>query len=196
MTLNPMAWQAQSLLLGYPDDELIGRLGLLRQVTDTLDERVGGSLRRFVDHAARTPQPDLAADYVATFDQRKRCCPFLTYYAHGDTRNRGMALLRLKETYAASGLRLTDDELPDHIAVVLEYAAAMPAAGLALLTEYQAGLELLRLALRDARSPWADVLDSVWATLPPLPRDQRATVRRLAAQGPPLEQVGLQGGYR
>jgi nitrate reductase molybdenum cofactor assembly chaperone NarJ/NarW len=196
MTLNPIAWQAQSLLLGYPDDDLAGRLDLLRQVTDTLDEPVGGPLRRFVDHAVRTPSPELAADYVATFDQRKRCCPFLTYYAHGDTRNRGMALLRLKETYAASGLRLTDDELPDHIAVMLEYAAAEPAAGLALLTEHQAGLQLLRLALRDGRSPWADVLDSVWATLPPLPRDQWTAVSRLAAQGPPREQVGLVGGYR
>ncbi len=191
-----MAWQAQSLLLGYPDDDLAGRLDLLRQVTDALDGRVGDPLRRFVDHAAGTPLPDLAADYVATFDQRKRCCLFLTYYAHGDTRNRGMALLRLKETYAASGLRLTDDELPDHIAVMLEYAAAAPEAGLALLTEHQAGLQLLRLALRDSRSPWADVLDSVWATLPPLPPDRWTAVSRLAAQGPPREEVGLMGGYR
>jgi nitrate reductase delta subunit len=196
MIPNPMAWQAQSLLLGYPDDELIGRLGLLRQVTDTLDGRVGGPLRRFTDHAARTPLPDLAADYVATFDQRKRCCPFLTYYAHGDTRNRGMALLRLKQTYAASGLRLTDDELPDHIAVMLEYAAAVPEAGLALLTEHQAGLHLLRLTLRDSRSPWADVVDSVCETLPSLPREQWNAVSRLAAQGPPREQVGLEGVRR
>ena len=39
-----------------------------------------------------------------------------------------MALLALKQTYAAAGLRLTDDELPDHLAVVLEYAAANPEA--------------------------------------------------------------------
>jgi len=167
-TVLPLAWQAQSVLLCYPDEELPGR-------------------RRHL-----TQQPDLAADYVATFDHRKRCCLFLTYYSYGDTRKRGMALLRLKQSYAAAGLHLTPDELPDHLAVVLEYAAtAGPKAGKDLLQQHRAGLELLRLALDEAASPWADVLESVSATLPPLLGDQRRAVARLAAQGPPEEQVGL-----
>jgi nitrate reductase delta subunit len=186
------AWQAQSLLLAYPDDELAGRLGLLRQVAAAAGPRAGGPLLRFLDYAAGTALAELAAEYVATFDHRKRCCLFLTYYAYGDTRKRGMALLRLKNVYAAAGLRLTDDELPDHLAVMLEFAAtAGPAAGRALLLEHRAGLELLRLALHDIASPWASVLDSVSATLPPLRGDERQAVARLAAQGPPEEQVGL-----
>lgn len=185
------AWQAQSLLLGYPDDGLYDRLGLLTEVTDTLGDAVAEPLRRFLAHVRTTPPGELAADYVATFDHRKRCCLYLTYYAHGDTRKRGMALLSLKQTYAAEGLRLGDDELPDHLAVVLEYAAACPGSGRALLLEHRAGLELLRLALRDAGSPWAGVLDSVSATLPSLGGDERAAVARLAAEGPPEEQVGL-----
>ena len=48
---RPMAWQAQSLLLGYPDDELAGRFGLLRQVAERLDTPVGAPLHRFLDHA-------------------------------------------------------------------------------------------------------------------------------------------------
>jgi nitrate reductase delta subunit len=188
----PLAWQAQSVLVSYPDEELPGRLPLLRQVASAAGARVGRPLHRFLGHAARTPLPDLAADYVATFDHRKRCCLFLTWYSHGDTRKRGMALLRLKQSYAAAGLHLTADELPDHLAVVLEFAAtAGPAAGKQLLGEHRAGIELLRMALREAASPWADVLQSVSATLPALPRDERLAVARLAAQGPPEEQVGL-----
>ena len=121
----------------------------------------------------------------------KRCCLYLTYYAHGDTRKRGIALLRLKQTYARAGWRLTDDELPDHLAVVLEFAAAEPDTGARLLIDHRAGLELLRLSLRDTGSPWAHVLDSVSATLPALGGDEREAVMRLAAQGPPEEQVGL-----
>jgi nitrate reductase molybdenum cofactor assembly chaperone NarJ/NarW len=185
------AWQAQSLLLDYPDERLVGRLDLLRRVARELDDPVGAPLLRFVDHLAGTPAVALAADYVATFDNRRRCRPYLTYYAHGDTRKRGMALLRLKQAYAAVGLRLVDDELPDHLAVMLEFAAVKPDAGRALLVEYRAGLELLRLALRESRSPWADVLDSVSATLPPLRGDERQAIARLVAQGPPAEQVGL-----
>lgn len=187
----PAAWQVQSLLLGYPDEQLIGRVALLRQVAERLPAPVGVPLLGFLDHLAGTPLPVLTTDYVATFDQNRRCCLYLTYYAHGDTRKRGMALLTLKQQYAAAGLRLTDDELPDHLAVVLEYAAAEPAAGATLLTDHRAGLELLRLALRDAGSPWAGVLESVSATLPPLRGDERTAVARLAEQGPPGEQVGL-----
>jgi nitrate reductase molybdenum cofactor assembly chaperone NarJ/NarW len=187
-----LAWQAQSLLLAYPGDGLASRLDLLRDVAAAAGPRVGGPLLRFLDHAASTPPYELAAEYVATFDHRKRCCLFLTYYAHGDTRKRGMALLRLKQTYATAGLRLADDELPDHLAVMLEFAAiAGPDAGRALLLEHRAGLELLRLALHDIASPWAGVLDSVSATLPALGGDERQAVARLAAQGPPEEQVGL-----
>ncbi|MEV6932469.1 nitrate reductase molybdenum cofactor assembly chaperone [Dactylosporangium sp. NPDC051485] len=177
-------------MLAYPDEQFKAHLDLVRRVAAALGGPVGTALGRFAEHAARTPLPELAADYVATFDHRRRCCLFLTYYTHGDTRNRGMALLRLKQAYAAAGLRLTDEELPDHLAVVLEYAAAQPDAGAALLVEHRAGLELLRAALHDAGSPWADVLDSVSATLPPL-GDERTAIARLAAQGPPAEQVGL-----
>ncbi|MFE9646285.1 nitrate reductase molybdenum cofactor assembly chaperone [Streptomyces sp. NPDC006365] len=188
---NSLAWQAQSLLLAYPDEQLSDRLTLALKVAATQPKTVAGPLVRFAEHAARTPLPELAADYVATFDHRKRCCLFLTYYAHGDTRKRGLALLSLKQTYTDAGWQVTDDELPDHLAVVLEFAAAEPALGSRLLTDHRAGLELLRLALRDAKSPWAHVLDSVSATLPALAGDERTAVMRLAAQGPPEEQVGL-----
>ena len=185
------AWQTQSLLLGYPDELLLRRLDLLTRVVTTLDDPVGAPLRCFLDRLRRTPLDQAAADYVATFDHRKHCCPYLTYYAHGDTRRRGMALLRLKQTYAADGLELVDDELPDHLAVMLEYAAIRPDTGRTLLIEHRAGLELLRIALRDTGSAWADVLNSVSATLPPLGGDERDAVARLAAAGPPEEHVGL-----
>jgi nitrate reductase delta subunit len=176
------AWQVQSLLLDYPDP---GHFALCRRVAPGLDRRVGAPLLAFLD------TPPGAQEYVATFDHRKRCCLYLTYYTHGDTRKRGLALLRLKQLYAAAGWRLTDEELPDHLAVVLEFAATDPVAGRQLLVEHRAGIELLRLALHDARSPWADVLDSVSATLPALAGDIRTAVARLAAEGPPEEQVGL-----
>ncbi|MFD7768035.1 nitrate reductase molybdenum cofactor assembly chaperone [Streptomyces sp. NPDC059787] len=188
---HPYAWQLQSLLLGYPDEQRAGHLTLARRAAPELPVPVRDPLLRFTEHAENTGTEALATAYVATFDHRRRCCPYLTYYAHGDTRKRGLALVRLKQTYAKGGLRLTDDELPDHLAVVLEFAATDPAAGLRLLTEHRAGLELLRLALREEDSPWAVLLDSVSATLPALAGDEREAVARLAAEGPPEEQVGL-----
>ncbi|MFE2278661.1 nitrate reductase molybdenum cofactor assembly chaperone [Streptomyces sp. NPDC059454] len=188
---HPYAWQLQSLLLGYPDEHQAGHLALARRAAPELPAPVRDPLLRFTEHAEGAGTEALATAYVATFDHRRRCCPYLTYYAHGDTRKRGLALVRLKQTYAKGGLRLTDDELPDHLAVVLEFAATDPATGLRLLTEHRAGLELLRLALHDHHSPWAGLLDSVSATLPALAGDEREAVARLAAEGPPGEEVGL-----
>ncbi|GAA0424725.1 nitrate reductase molybdenum cofactor assembly chaperone [Streptomyces luteireticuli] len=191
-TWRPRAWQTQSLLLAYPDETFRRHLPLARRAAAGLPDRAAAPLRTFIEHTEGRPAEDTAADYVATFDHRKRCCPFLTYYAHGDTRRRGIALLRLKRTYAAAGWCLTDEELPDHLAVVLEFAAVVGAHdGGRLLRDHRAGIELLRLALREARSPWSHVLDSVSATLPPLSGDERTAVARLAAEGPPEEQVGL-----
>ncbi|PZS26605.1 MAG: nitrate reductase molybdenum cofactor assembly chaperone [Pseudonocardiales bacterium] len=187
-----IAWQSQSLLLAYPDEELRTNAALVRRAIDRLPAPVADPLARFLDHAAATPLLDLATDFVATLDHKKRCSLFLTYYAHGDTRNRGVALLRLKQTYRRAGLLLVEDELPDHLAVVLEFAAASDSdAALRLLCSHRAGIELLRLALREENSPWTNVLESVCATLPELRGDELTAVARLAAEGPPEEQVGL-----
>jgi nitrate reductase delta subunit len=188
-----VAWQAASLLLGYPDDALVERVPLLRSAAASVPGSVGSLLAGFVARLSDGSVEELAAGYVDTFDHRRRCCPYLTYYAYGDTRKRGMALLRFKHAYRAAGLELTDEELPDHLAVVLEFGATCDAkTALRLLGEHRAGLELLRLALLDAGSPYADVVEAVCLTLPPIGDRTAEAIARLAAEGPPSEEVGLQ----
>ncbi len=187
-----LAWQSASLLLGYPDQELLSRAPMLREAVAKLPGAVSNPLAAFLEHLEGTPLPELAADFVATFDHQRRCCLYLTYFQHGDTRNRGLALLRFKTAYRDSGMILSDGELPDHLGVVLEFGATADVSGArVLLLEHRAGLEILRLALEDAHSPWALVLQAVSATLPPLGGDDREAVMKLAAQGPPAEEVGL-----
>lgn len=133
------------------------------------------------------------AGYVATFDLRRRATLELTYYRHGDTRERGMALLRLKKLYRAAGLPLESPELPDHLAVMLAFAALAPDGyGEAVLGEHRAAIELLRLSLHDLDSPYAHVLDAVAACLAPLTVSERSEVARVAREGPPDEAVGLE----
>jgi nitrate reductase molybdenum cofactor assembly chaperone NarJ/NarW len=187
-----LAWQSASLLLGYPDEELLARVGLMRDAAARLPAAVSGPMTAFLAHLQATPLPELAADFVSTFDHQRRCCLYLTYFEQGDTRNRGVALLRFKTAYRESGMVLSDGELPDHLGVLLEFGAtADVAVARELLVAHRAGLELLRLALEDAHSPWALVLQAVSATLPPLAGDDREAVMKLAAQGPPAEAVGL-----
>ena len=187
-----LTWQSAALLLDYPDEALLGRIPLLREAAQELPTAIAASLGQMITELERTPLTQLQQDYVETFDTRRRCNLFLTYFAHGDTRKRGMALLRFKQTYLGSGFILDDAELPDHLCVVLEYAATIDQLlGRGLMLDHRAGLELLRLSLRDMGSPWFAVIDAVCATLPPLRGEERDAVRRLAAEGPPEEEVGL-----
>ena len=187
-----IVWQSASLLLGYPDQELLDRLGLIRRAAADLPEHAGRPLLDAVTRLEGVDLGDLEADYVDTFDTRRRHNLFLTYFVHGDTRRRGMALLRFKQTYLDSGFSLADEELPDHLCVVLEYAATIDAdRGRELLLDHRAGLELLRIALGESQSRWAGAVEAVTATLPPLRGDEMEAVQRLAAVGPPEEEVGL-----
>lgn len=180
-------------LMSYPDQALLEELTWLRPAIEDLPRWSRTDLADLLEYLVSADPTLLAAEYVATFDLRRRCCLFLTYFAYGDTRKRGVALLQFKQAYQQAGLTLLPDELPDHLCVVLEFAATSDLdAGRRLLLENRAGLELLRLSLADAGSPWAGALRAIAKSLPPLKGDDREAVARLAAEGPPGEDVGLE----
>lgn len=186
------SWQAVSLLLDYPDDRLLGLLPTLRAAAAALPPAVGEPLGRLVAHLAASDPSQVQADYVATFDTTRKCALHLTYYSFGDTRKRGIALVQFKQAYRRAGLVVTDAELPDHLSVLLEFGATGD-VGVAwkLLNDNRAAVELLQLALDDRRSPWADAVRALRATLPPLAGEVADAVARLVAEGPPSEDVGL-----
>lgn len=187
-----LAWQSASLLLDYPDQELLDKLELLDGVAANLPAAIGSGLRATIKHLADQSLFESEREYVGTFDNRRRGCLFLTYFSNGETRKRGLALLRIKQVYTRAGLILTEDQLPDHLCVVLEFAATTDQrAGLKMILDNRAGLELLRLHLTEVGSPWSGALESVCAVLPALKGTERDAVRRLIEEGPADEQVGL-----
>ena len=182
-----------SVLLQYPTMALFDGL-------DYLDATAAGSSRssrepfcRFLAWLRVTPPAEVAQHYVETFDLRRRCALYLTYYRYGDTRRRGMAMLEFKAAYRAAGFEpLTEDgELPDYLPLVLDFAALHP-RGEKLLRAHRADLELLLRALRQAGSPYADVVEAVCAQLPGLRRPDLARIRKAWQEGPPAEEVGLE----
>lgn len=188
-----LVWRIAALLIDYPNAATLAMLPELRTAAAALPRPAGAALLSFVDYALSVDATELAAHYVETFDLRKRNCLHLTYYAYGDTRKRGMALLRFKHAYRNAGVELGEHELPDHLAVVLEFAATVdPDTGRRLLVEHRPVLELIRMSLVDAGSPYRCVLDAVGATLPDINTADRRKIAALAAEGPPEEDVGLE----
>lgn len=182
-----------SLLLQYPDPELAGARADLAAAARALPHAATRDpLVSFTEWFSQIDPMELARQYVATFDMRRKCGLYLTYYLHGDTRRRGMAMLSLKHRYRMAGLVPPEDELPDYLPVVCEFAAlAGPDVGEEPLREHRKGLELIRMALLDRGSPYALVLEALLADLPALTSAQADKVADLALAGPPSEAVGL-----
>jgi len=184
---------AASWLLSYPDDALLARLDQIAAVAAELPERMGGPIGLFLDHLSGTPLIEVQEHYVLVFDMKRKACPYLSYWTDGDTRNRGRAILRFQQAYLDVGFDLAGRELPDHLAVVLEFAALGDRlTGEALLAEHAVAIRLLRDALTALDSPYRHVLDAVVATLPRLTPQVAQRMRELAAGGPPVETVGLE----
>ncbi|MGS2591926.1 nitrate reductase molybdenum cofactor assembly chaperone [Streptomyces hebeiensis] len=183
--------QAASLSLLHPDRHWPDRLALVAEALAGSSAPGAEALLRFHTAVVGVPVLEMSARYVTTFDRSRRRTLHLTYYTDGETRRRGRSLLRWQDLYRAHGWRPPSDELPDFLPLALEFAARCPRPGRRALREHRAALELLRLALRDHRSPYADVLEAVCRTLPGASPADRAAALRLARTGPPTETVGL-----
>jgi nitrate reductase delta subunit len=189
-----------SLLLAYPDGDVLAALPTVRAATPSLPPSVRERLDAFCDLLATLGDGrdlrDLQARYVATFDLKRRCAMYLSYYAAGDTRRRGTALVAFVEAYRAAGWEITESELPDYLPTVLEFSArtqcedAAIAAG--LLASHRDGIEVLRAALEQQASPWTGLVEAVCLTLPPLDERTQQRYVELVTSGPPAELVGME----
>ena len=180
-----------SVLLAYPDEALQDDVPELRAAAARLPRGERRALEPVLDALDATPLSELRRGYVETCDFDRRCGLHLTYHVHGDRRQRGLELVRLKRRYAEAGLPLEGSELPDYLPVMLEFAALRPAEGHEVLTAFRGVLELIRAALHDRGSLHAGVLDALCAALPQPTAAQVREMQRLAEAGPPAELVGL-----
>jgi len=136
---------------------------------------------------------ELQGLYVAAFDFTKTCSLHLTYHVYGDQRRRGIAMVELKRAYREAGFDPPGTELPDFLPLMLEFAALVPGdRGVELLEENRVAIELVRAGLARESSAFEPLLGAVVAALPRLGSRKLARIRKLAAEGPPVEEVGLE----
>ncbi|HET6876655.1 MAG TPA: nitrate reductase molybdenum cofactor assembly chaperone [Jatrophihabitans sp.] len=190
--MNAAACKLASVLLQYPTSAVFDGLDQLDSFAAGVAPRQAREgFERFLGWLRVTPPVEVAQHYVETFDLRRRCALYLTYFRYGDTRKRGMAMVVFKTAYRDAGFVPTDDELPDFLPMVLDFAA-FSERGQRLLHGHRTDLELLRRALVKAESPYSDVLAALCAQLPKLGRRELDQVASAWQSGPPKEDVGLE----
>lgn len=185
-------YKLASVLLQYPTVAMFDGIDHLDAAAAGVSPRGSrDAFARFLGWLRATAPTEVAQHYVETFDLRRRCALYLTYYRHGDTRKRGMAMLAFKAAYRTAGFEPSTEELPDYLPLVLDFASHA-SRGHELLRSHRGDLELLRRALNQAGTPYADVVEAVCAQLPRLGRRDLARVRQAWEEGPPTEEVGLE----
>jgi nitrate reductase molybdenum cofactor assembly chaperone NarJ/NarW len=175
-----IALRVCAALLAYPEAELLAALPELSAALDA--ERVLQSVARaelegLIEELGREPLTASQERYVALFDRSRALSLHLFEHVHGESRDRGQAMVDLASMYRARGLAVGGHELPDYLPAFLEFASLLPPAeARGLLGESADILRALgeRLAARGSRYA------GVFAALLAIARERGLAVTRAA----------------
>ena len=162
---NRYSLRALAMLLGYPSAELRANLPKLIEAIEAeavvpVERRQ--ELKALAAELIRLDPMEVESRYVETFDRGRATSLHMFEHVHGDSRDRGPAMVDLAQTYEKAGLLLGPDELPDHLCVVLEFASTQPPKVAAdFLGEMEHILTAIFSALLKRGSSYAAVLASV-----------------------------------
>lgn len=126
-----ITYRALAALLDYPTAELVAALPEIGMVIDR--EVMLGRCERRALHAliaelAVADLLDAQEGYVELFDRGRSTSLHLFEHVHGESRDRGQAMVDLNATYAQAGLELAANQLPDYLPVLLEFLSLQPEA--------------------------------------------------------------------
>lgn len=142
-----MNTRALAALLAYPERELIDAIPEIREA---LPASLGGLLQEL----ERAPLTALQERYVELFDRSRALSLHLFEHVHGESRERGQAMVDLAQTYAARGFAVAGNELPDYLPAFLEFLSVLdPAEAKGMIGETAEIVRALgdRLAERGSR---------------------------------------------
>jgi nitrate reductase delta subunit len=127
--MSVQTFRVLSALLSYPEQELLDALPDCRAVLD--DEALvppaeRTALHAFIDTLAGTELLDAQERYVALFDRNRSLSLHIYEHVHGESRDRGQAMVRLGELYRLHGLDIFARELPDFLPLFLEFLSVLP----------------------------------------------------------------------
>ena len=159
--------RALAALLSYPTAGLVAAADDIREIIDgdvvlPAAERAG--LRRLIDEVENVDLYDLQERYGLLFDRTRALSLHLFEHVHGESRDRGQAMVDLLKLYEESGYTPTTSELPDFLPLFLEYVSTRPAkAAVELLGQPANVIAALKERLVKRSSPYAAIMSALLA---------------------------------
>jgi nitrate reductase delta subunit len=164
--LQDRTLKALSLILSYPTPELqsaMSEIGGVLAAESRLTSAARRELRSLVEALRDGDIYDLDEQYVMLFDRSRTLSLNLFEHVHGESRDRGSAMVSLIETYRDGGFEPDTSELPDHLPVLLEFLATRPAAeATEILADAAHIFEALIERLTRRESPYAAVFAALF----------------------------------
>ena len=123
--------KALSLTLSYPSQDLqeaMPEIGAVLGADPRIAPGTRAALQALADRLGQGDLSDLQESYVMLFDRSRTLSLNLFEHVHGESRDRGGAMVSLIETYRAGGFEPATSELPDHLPVLLEFLSTRPGA--------------------------------------------------------------------
>ena len=117
-------YQCFARMLEYPAGGTLQAAIKAQEILRNEDPASAAQLKEFHEYAAALPPGRLEEVYTGTFDLDAACHPYVGYHLFGETYKRSIVLVELKQRYSAEGFAFPDNELPDHLAVILHFLAA------------------------------------------------------------------------
>ncbi len=131
MEVRQKTWKALSALLCYPSAELkeaAPEIAAILAAEGVISPAAQVALKPLLRDLQKSDLYDLQERYVLLFDRSRTLSLNLFEHVHGESRDRGPAMVDLLETYRAGGFDLVSTELPDHLPILLEYLSTRPIA--------------------------------------------------------------------
>jgi len=157
--------RVMAALLDYPHAQTRGYLPEMREILRSegaLAATRQAELDALIDTLASADPLETEANSVQLFDRGRATSLHLFEHVHGDSRDRGPAMIDLAQTYEKAGLYMTLDELPDYLPAVLEFVSTQPPReARAFLGEMAHIFNALFSALQQRASPYASVLGAL-----------------------------------
>jgi nitrate reductase delta subunit len=189
-----------SALLSYPTVELQRAAGELRTALRgeaMLSPAVVRELERLIDEIASGDIFDLQERYVLLFDRTRSLSLHLFEHVHGESRDRGQAMIDLASIYAKNGLAISATELPDFLPLFLEFLSTHPVAeARELIGETAHIIVALGERLTKRGSSYASIFTGLSELAPASPKDAAADVMRAEEDGDPDDLVALDAAWQ
>ncbi|GGF43430.1 nitrate reductase molybdenum cofactor assembly chaperone NarJ [Aliidongia dinghuensis] len=162
-----LTFKVLSALLAYPEPALVTEADRLIAVLEQealLPPEHRQAIARFIDGLAGMAPLDAEERYVALFDRNRSLSLHLYEHVHGESRDRGQAMVQLAELYRLHGVEIDARELPDYLPLFLEFLSMLPLpAASSLLSEAVHVVAALTKRLTERSSPYAAVTAAVAA---------------------------------